>query len=152
MMSLEQKRSVLRAQHDHLRELIAALRDAAASVAASSDESLLECGPALAAAISVFDRDLRVHLGVEEELLGPILERVDAWGPVRLELMRAEHAHQRAVLEALRTDRRVGAREMARRASALTTDVLADMDAEESEVLAESVLRDDALALDQSDC
>src|SRR6266566_7166189 len=127
MMSHAERRTVLRAQHDHLRELIWALRDAAASVLASGDESLRERGPALAVAISVFGRELRVHLAVEEELLGPILEQVDAWGPVRLELMRAEHAHQRAVLDVLRTDGRLGARQMARRASGLTEDVLADM-------------------------
>jgi len=119
---------------------------------ASHDESLPDLAPALATAISVFDKELRVHLAVEEDLLGHILEGIDAWGPVRLELMRAEHPHQRAVLEALRTDRRVGAREMALRASGLTTDVLADMEAEESRVLADSVLRDDRVVLDQSDC
>ena len=143
MLSHSHKRAVLRAQHDHLRESIAAVREAAASVSLSSEESLHERGPALATAISILDRELRVHLATEEDLLGPVLGTIDPWGPVRLELMRAEHAHQRAVLEALRTDRALGPREMARRAMDLTADVLADMEAEERGVLDEKVLRDE---------
>jgi len=129
MLSHSSRGAMLRAQHDHLRQSIAAVREAATSVSASSDESLHQSGPALATAISILDRELRVHLAAEEELLGPVLGTIDPWGPVRLELMRAEHAHQRAVLEALRTDRALGPREMARRASDLTADVLADMEA-----------------------
>src|SRR5207245_2508532 len=69
----------------------------------------------LAGAIATFSSELRAHLAAEEELLGPVLERIDAWGPVRLDLLRTEHAHQRAVLDASRTDRRLDARDIARR-------------------------------------
>jgi iron-sulfur cluster repair protein YtfE (RIC family) len=152
MMTHAQRRSVLQAQHERLRGLVETVREKAAAVLLGSTEALQERAAGLANAISIFGSDLRAHLATEEELLGPILERVDAWGPVRLGLMRAEHAHQRAVLDALRTDNKLGAHEMAKRAWSLTADVLADMEAEERDLLAESVLRDDPLVLDQSDC
>jgi iron-sulfur cluster repair protein YtfE (RIC family) len=152
MITHAQRRSVLQAQHERLRGLIEAVREKAAAIVSAGNEALEERAAALASAIATFGSELRAHLATEEELLGPVLERIDAWGPVRLGLMRAEHAHQRAVLDALRTDNKLGAREMAKRAWSLTADVLADMEAEESDLLAENVLRDDPLVLDQSDC
>jgi hypothetical protein len=101
--------------------------------------------------IGTFADDLRAHLAAEEELLEPILERLDAWGPVRLDLLRSDHAHQRAVLHAL-ADRKIGLREMAHRARSLVADVLLDMDAEERDLLSQGLLRDDAIVIDQSDC
>jgi iron-sulfur cluster repair protein YtfE (RIC family) len=152
MITHAQRRSVLKAQHDRLRDLIDAVRERAAAVLSGGPEPIERRWAALAFALAAFGADLRAHLATEEELLGPILERIDAWGPVRLGLMRAEHAHQRAVLEALRTDSKLPGQELARRAFSLIADVLADMEAEERDLLAESVLRDDPLSLDSSDC
>ncbi|HYZ89081.1 MAG TPA: hemerythrin domain-containing protein [Myxococcales bacterium] len=140
MMNLGNRRSVLLSQHRHLRQLIRDLREVAASVQISTDDLLGERAAALAAFIGRFGNELRAHLATEEELLGPVLERVDAWGALRLELMRAEHAHQRAVLDALRTDRNMGAKEMAKRAWSLTADVLEDMEAEEIDLFGEHLL------------
>ena len=130
IMKHAERRLVLLSQHQRIRELIATV---------------------LARAIATFSNDLRMHLVAEEELLGPVLERIDAWGLVRLDLLRTEHAHQRAVLDALRTDRKLDARDMAKRARSLAADVLLDMDAEEHDLLSERVLHDDVLSLDQSD-
>jgi iron-sulfur cluster repair protein YtfE (RIC family) len=152
MITHAQRRTVLQAQHERLRGLIDIVREKAAAVLSASDDAFESRAEALAGAIATFGSDLRAHLATEEELLGPILERIDAWGPIRLGLMRAEHAHQRAVLDALRTDYKLGAEGMAKRAWSLTTDVLADMEAEERDLLAENVLRDDPLSLDSSDC
>jgi hypothetical protein len=41
---------------------------------------------------------------------------------------------------------------MARRARSLVADVLVDMNAEEKDLLAEGLLRDDPIVVDQSDC
>ena len=94
------------------------------------------------------------HLSTEEALLGPVLERIDAWGPVRLELMHAEHAHQRAVLAVLRSDRAaaLAPQLLARRAIGLLDDIVADMDAEDRDLLDPKVLCDDVVHLDASDC
>jgi hypothetical protein len=150
-MRHSERRSVLLAQHEQLRMLIAAVSRASADVLASSEEALPDRAAALVRAIATFADDLRAHLAAEERLLGPVLERLDSWGPLRLELLRTEHAHQRAVLDALRADRNLSTRELARRARSLAADVLLDMDAEERDLLAESVLRDDPIVLDQSD-
>jgi hypothetical protein len=93
------------------------------------------------------------HLATEEALLGPVLERIDAWGPVRLDLLRAEHAHQRAVLSVLRSDRAaaVPPLTLARRLLGLLDDIIADMDAEDRDLLDPRVLRDDLIQLDASD-
>ncbi|HWE22518.1 MAG TPA: hemerythrin domain-containing protein [Myxococcales bacterium] len=133
---------MLLSQHLELRKRIHELREVAASVQMSQDEVLEQRAAMLAGTIGRFGSELRAHLASEEELLGPVLEHIDPWGRLRLELMRVEHAHQRAVLDALRTDRNMGAREMAKRASSLSMDVLADMEAEERDLFTE--LRDDA--------
>lgn len=151
MISLVERRSLLLSQHEQLRNMIDRLREAAASVLMSREEAVKERAGTLAEAIGAFGNALRAHLACEEDLLGPVLERVDAWGPVRLDLMRVEHAHQRAVLDALRTDRTVAPKDIAKRAWSLTMDVLADMEAEERDLLAENVLSDDVVVLDQSD-
>ena len=143
---------MLLAQHKHLRESIVAVGEAAANVLASRDPELLDRATDLLQTVETFADELRVHLAAEEELLGPILERLDAWGPVRLDLLRSEHAHQRAVLHALHVDRKLGPRELAKRARSLVGDVLLDMEAEERDLLSENLLRDDPIVLDQSDC
>jgi iron-sulfur cluster repair protein YtfE (RIC family) len=142
---------MLLAQHKQLRESIVAVGEAAANVLACSDPELLDRASGLWRITEAFADDLRVHLAAEEELLGPILERLDAWGPVRLELLRSEHAHQRAVLRALHADRKLEPREMAKRARSLVADVLVDMEAEERDLLSENLLRDDPIVIDQSE-
>jgi hypothetical protein len=143
---------MLLAQHKQLRESIVAVGEAAGNVLACGDGELFTHHPELIRAVDAFADELRVHLAAEEELLAPVLERIDAWGPLRLDLLRSEHSHQRAVLHALHTDRKLGPREMARRARSLVADVLLDMDAEERDLLSERLLRDDPIVLDASDC
>jgi iron-sulfur cluster repair protein YtfE (RIC family) len=44
------------------------------------------------------------HFAYEEEMIGPILRDVDAWGPVRVEQLYSEHEQQRRVLSSLAND------------------------------------------------
>ena len=150
IMKHAERRLVLLSQHQRIRELIATLGTASADVLASRDEQLKDHAAVLARAIATFSNDLRMHLVAEEELLGPVLERIDAWGLVR-DRERLGDARRRAVLDALRTDRKLDARDMAKRARSLAADVLLDMDAEEHDLLSERVLHDDVVSLDQSD-
>jgi hypothetical protein len=143
---------MLLAQHKLLRELIVEVGEAAANVLACGDQELLSQASELLRTIGTFTDDMRVHLAAEEELLGPVLERLDSWGPVRLDLLRSEHAHQRAVLNSLHADRKLEPRDLAHRARSLVADVLIDMDAEERDLLSEGLLRDDPIVIDQSDC
>ena len=125
-----ERRALLLLQHKQLRERIVEVGEAAANVLACSEGELAGRASELTQAVMAFAEDMNLHLAAEEELLGPVLERLDAWGPVRLELLRSEHAHQRTLLHTLHTDRSLEPREMARRVRSLVADVLVDMNAE----------------------
>src|SRR5205823_12338216 len=95
-LSNGQRREILCRQHALLRKTIESTRGVARNAMASRSST-----GELQFAVSVLERELLGHLAEEEKLLEPVLARLDAWGPVRAGLMRAEHAHQRAVLAVL---------------------------------------------------
>ena len=141
-------RYTLLEQHGQLRMTIETARTIAR-------KALAQRGSAgeMQAAVVALQRQLLAHLADEEKLLGPILPQLDAWGPVRLDLLRAEHAHQRAVLAVLtEPEARLAVTLVAGRTLAICEDLLADMDFEERELLNDKVLRDDFILLDASDC
>jgi hypothetical protein len=148
-MTHEERRQTLHAQHQQLRAVIAEVREAALEILGTE---ATDCGD-LRMRVSVLYDDLHRHLATEEALLEPVLERIDAWGPVRLDLLRAEHAHQRAVLSLLRSDRAAALPPLvlSRRVLGLLDDIMADMDAEDRDLLDPRVLRDDIIQLDASD-
>lgn len=145
--SHREKREVLLAQHQALRTLIGGVRQVAQAYltgrAAASE---------LVGRIEGLRAALEAHLADEEAFLMPVLERLDAWGRLRLELLGVEHAHQRALLAVLCGLAAPRSPELlARRALALADDLLADMAAEESGVLDERALRDDTVLVDQAE-
>lgn len=142
-----ERRQILRGQHVHLRTIIETARTSAL-------KTLTERGAPgeLQAAVMSLQRELLAHLADEETLLEPILPQIDAWGAVRLDLLRAEHAHQRAVLAVLTGHKAWPAGTVvAGRTLALCDDLLTDMEFEERELLNENVLRDDLILIDASD-
>src|SRR5215470_1668778 len=143
----EDRRRILRGQHVHLRQTIESARTAASGAL----EGSVSTGD-LQIAVAALERELMAHLAEEERLLEPILEKLDAWGPIRLSLLRAEHAHQRAVLAVL-TGRTAwpASSLVAKRTLTMCEDLLIDMEFEERELLNEKVLRDDLILLDASD-
>lgn len=149
MARLSEHRTMLMGQHAALRVLLTELQSAARGVM-DGDASKLS---RLKACVGELQRGLNEHLETEERILGPILATVDAWGPVRLERMQAEHAHTRAVLEHLRFDRMpsLAPESIARKASALADDLFAEMVEEETDLLDPNVLRDDTVTADASD-
>ncbi len=153
MVGHQERRRVLLAQHERIRSLIAAVRTASRAVLAAPEDSARRETETLRGAIESLRTELEDHLVAEEALLEPVLARIDAWGPMRLALMRAEHAHHRAVLAALRSNgpAALEPHALARSASALADEVLAEMVEEERDVLAASVLSDDPINLDASD-
>jgi iron-sulfur cluster repair protein YtfE (RIC family) len=143
-----ERRQILCAQHASLRMTIETARTTARN-------ALAQRGSAgnLQMAVSALQRELLAHLVDEERLLEPLLPQLDAWGSVRLDLLHAEHAHQRAVLAVLTGNEAWPAGAVvARRTLALCDDLFADMEFEERELLNERVLRDDFILLDASDC
>jgi hypothetical protein len=142
----EQRREILCGQHARLRKTIDEARFAARDALVSKSAGALQI------AVGVLERELLCHLDEEERLLEPILAGIDAWGPVRLGLLRAEHAHQRAVL-AILTGQSAWPLPtvVAGRTLALCDDLITDMEFEERELLSEKLLRDDCILLDASD-
>ncbi len=92
------------------------------------------------------------HLEVEEEILRPLLQKIDAWGPVRVERMNADHANQRERLFEIRRqcgDPVFSDAQLARRLKQLVIDLREDMEWEEREMLDADLLRDDILSIRQ---
>jgi hypothetical protein len=81
---------------------------------------------------------LRAHLEAEEQTLRPILRRLDAWGPERIDRMLIDHVKQRravAELLLLADRRRRNASTLARATCEFVDDMLADMEHEEKTTL-----------------
>ena len=144
--SHERKREILLSQHAALRDRLFLVREVARTPNVSS----------LAHQIAWLRDQLEAHLHDEEAFLEPILGRLDAWGPQRLELLRGEHAHQRALLAALcGPGSVVGHAKLVRRALSfadellddMADELLDDMAAEEAGFLDASTLRDDLIAI-----
>lgn len=134
-----QRWQILFRQHAHLRGSIRSAQCAAHEVLAAHQG----CGT-LQARVLLLQGELLLHLADEERLLEPILASFDERGPVRAGLMRAEHAHQRAILAVL-TGPMVWpvAMLLAGRTLSLCDDLLVDMEFEERELMNERVLPDD---------
>src|SRR3954466_9840376 len=124
------RRACLCAQHQSLRRTIAVARSAASDslTGGTAHERLMPAVVALAG-------ELLLHVAAEEEMLGPILAGLDAWGAVRLERLGGEPAQEGGVLGALAYNlaaQDLG--EVARGALALCEELLADMEVEEGEL------------------
>jgi iron-sulfur cluster repair protein YtfE (RIC family) len=147
-MTNSERRRILCAQHARLRVTVEIARNAAR-------HALARGGAAgeLQTAVLTLQRELLAHLAEEEKLLEPVLREIDAWGAVRVDLLRAEHAHQRAVLAVLTGHQAWPAGAVvAGRTLTLCDDLLSDMEFEERELVNDRVLRDDLILLDASDC
>ena len=143
----EERRQTLLGQHAHLRITIEVARSAARLVLATRAGAVQ-----LQAVVLALQAELLAHLADEEKLLEPILAGIDAWGPVRAGLLRAEHVHQRAILAVLTGPTAWPVASLvAGRTLALCEDLLTDMAFEERELMGESLLRDDCILLDASD-
>ena len=143
-LSNADRRAHLCRQHQALRALVDQTRRAAFAALADDGEA-----GRLVSAVAALESELSAHLATEEALLGPILAGIDAWGPVRLDRLRAEHRQQRASLAALVHSG--GVRVAASRAIAFCGELAEDMSFEERELFGEDVLRDDCVAVDAAD-
>lgn len=136
MESLDRLRRQILAEHVELRAAIARV--------ATAEE------PArLALATSALCDRLEDHLELEDEVLEPVLRAVDAWGPERARRLRDEHAAQRRRLAQLRRDVATApALALAREVQPFLETLLADMAAEERDVLDPDLLRDDTISVE----
>ncbi len=131
-------RTELLAQHGRIRTLIDDVRRIAERLdGADAANSQLH------AAIAVLADALRRHNQREEELLGRIIPSVDAWGPVRAEIMDEEHvAEHREMHAALMME--VRPTEL----PPLLDRMIEHMAHEEETLLRDDLLRDDLVVMD----
>lgn len=127
------------ADHHRLRERIAKLR---ALIEGRDSDAVLAATRELLAT-------LRDHLDLEDEILLPTLETIDAWGPERRKRLAAEHAEQRRVIE--RAEKELGTADEAGlliRVGELLDDLETDMKHEERQDLDPSLLTEIPIRVD----
>jgi hemerythrin HHE cation binding domain-containing protein len=137
----------LLAQHTHLRSLIDDVRNELDSSSAMVDFDVAKRRPdRLRSAMVALALGVRDHNDEEELLLRDVISTVDAWGPVRAEIMGEQHIreHRELCSAVFDTAGSVDTRE----ASALLDRLLKHMAIEENIMLDESVLRDDSVVID----
>jgi hemerythrin-like domain-containing protein len=146
MLDYDRRRQELLTEHELLRLLLDRIADAARQI---------QRGEALGAArlrtsLPPLGAAFEAHLRKEEALLAPVLERLDAWGPVRIERMMEEHAHQRRELSTLAQAVERGAEDtvVAVRALELVRSLLEDMAAEERDLFDPTQLHDHPMLTD----
>lgn len=81
------------AEHDKLRGLMAEVRETSARARqnGTGHQEFADASQALLTAVAK-------HLDLEDEILVPTLETIDAWGPERAKRLATEHENQRQIL------------------------------------------------------
>ncbi len=140
-------RDRIREEHGRIRRSLMDLQALARGV--TLDEDL---AGALRANLRCFVVEFSLHLDLEEEILMPVVEQLDAWGPQRAAAMRVEHAEQRQLLRHMfeRGSHREDPLGLAEEVDALVLRMFHDMRSEEAELIHDDVLRDDIVAIDQT--
>jgi len=138
MLSITERRQRVLAQHETLREMVRHMLETAARI---EKGALAERGT-LRIQIGMLRWALELHLVDEEQLLEPVLARLNGSGAQHLAAMNEEHAQQRAVLASLESGLGgdLGARALAANAAAVGSRLLEDMDREERELLSPEAL------------
>jgi iron-sulfur cluster repair protein YtfE (RIC family) len=134
-------------EHKQLRKSLVSLQSLARTVSLDEEETAALC-TMLRGFIATFER----HLESEETLLLPLVEQLDAWGPMRAAHMRGEHFMQRSLLQEMyeKAGRVANPLAFAIEVDALVLQILADMRDEEAALLGPETLRDDLITIDQT--
>jgi acetoin utilization protein AcuB len=141
-------RELVLSEHVHIRQLLARALELAQRVAGGEgredDVRMMR-----AAAQSAYTA-LVAHTELEDRLLAPVLETVDAWGHVRSDDLRREHVLQRQALHRALVVLEEPGQSPAALAAAIEdvlSEVLRDMQREEAELLNSDLLSEDVLAV-----
>ncbi len=142
--SISDIRARVLAEHARLRNVIAQV-DRVASVVAAGDVTQL--GDLRERAEKLY-RMLAEHIDREEAVVAPIIERIDAWGPVRVEQMQHEHVGQRMALEQAAHDLDIAGRPLGQAVQSMCWEILHDMKREEHDLLHPDLWRDELIRID----
>jgi len=145
-------RSVILLEHQNIRRLLCRLEQVAHVLVAKPlpEQSDVQLASATARTLCAV---MESHFEFENRLLVPALERLDAWGSVRAERLRAEHREQVSILHsyvaALDELPQSGsaASQLSMMAQQLVDSLRKDMQAEEATLLRADFLCDDAMAV-----
>lgn len=144
-------RELVLREHMHLRPLLAEALETARRVSAgcTSARHVRARHDASRTAYTA----LVEHTELEDRLLAPVLETIDAWGPVRARDLRREHALQRNALKrALQVleQPKASAAGLAASIEDLLNDLQLDMEREEAELLRSDLLLDEMITMNTS--
>jgi hypothetical protein len=136
-------------QHQRIRALLARARE----VAERALDQEPQPADAVASAIGDIHATFEIHLRFEEKVLVDIFNDDLPLGPARAERLLDEHARQRATLAGLHAEAKAAPLlpMLAAKLAFLAGWLLDDMDEEERSVLTPDAVRDDIVAVDQSD-
>lgn len=142
------RRSIL-IQHQRIRELL----EHARAVAERALDQVDQPHDAVASAIGDIRTTMDIHMRYEEKVLVDIFNDDLPLGPVRVERLLEDHKKQRATLAGLHDEARRGPRVpmLAAKLAFLASWLLDDMAEEERNLLTPDAVRDDIVAVDQSD-
>ncbi len=149
-MAPGQVRSVILAEHSHLRGLLDLTQQAAQRVLSGGG-----FGDDAVRAVRERAQHLRTalfaHLELENRVLVPAIREVPAFGPNRAELVLREHAEQTRLVNSVLTmldDRHHPPAALAAEVQRLVENLRRDMDNEEEALLNEFLLRDEMIPVD----
>ncbi len=149
-LSPDMLRRMILQQHERIRGLLQTLEDKATHLLASVVPRPHEFKETRQLAL-VLCSVMASHIELENRFLAPVLESLDAWGPVRAQQLREEHTDQlrrvRVYAQALRRRTQSGA-ELAAAAWELVMLLREDMQHEEESVLCADLLSDVAVVSD----
>jgi iron-sulfur cluster repair protein YtfE (RIC family) len=132
------------AEHARLRTVIIEIDRLASAVSAGEADRL----DALRERAGRLYRMLAEHIDHEDAVIGPIIARVDAWGPVRLEQMQHEHAGQRMALKQAVHDLEIEGRSLGQAIQSMCWEILHDMRREEHDLLHPDLWRDGTIVVE----
>ena len=144
-MTPSQIRDELLAQHEGLRRRLDAASGAVAAWASGGAPQAT-----VRSELAGLSDALRMHNLVEERTLRELIRNVDAWGPVRVEIMDESHVEEhRDLFDALHAiSLAQDGSEALRELEGFRTRLLGHMEREEAGFLNASVLRDDQVVID----
>jgi len=146
-------REAVLSQHRAIETILVRIDDALDDVSTDSEGSSIEAS--LTAHLRDRARELhdefRDHLAFEERYMLPLVREIDSWGEERVDRILKEHAEQRELLEFLwlRFDSPdTHSQVLVSHIRDFSEILRKDMHHEEHEVLSETLLRDDVVAID----
>jgi hypothetical protein len=136
----------MRIMEDHAR-LRAVIRDVdRVAIAVAAGE--LHKVPLLRVRAGDLYRVVAEHVGHEEVVLIPILQKIDAWGGVRCDQLKADHRGQLEMLERASADLNFDGEDLGRSVQSMCWEILHDMRREEHDLLHPDLWRDEMVVVE----